>query len=108
MAENKQKTIADISYDRSGFGSKATTLKDARAKNKEITMKDVDEFFRKNVEIKRKARGMNSFVAPHNNHSFQIDLFFYLEPAKVQGWFGLHRCLEQIRGSSTNQEQRNN
>ena len=76
MAENKQKTIADIYYDRSGFGSKATTLKDARAKNKEITMKDVDEFFRKNVEIKRKARGMNSFVAPHNNHTFQIDLFF--------------------------------
>ena len=39
-------------------------------------MKDVEDFFRKNVEIKRKARGMNSFVAPHNNHTFQIDLFF--------------------------------
>ena len=76
MAENKQKTIADIYYDRSGFGSKNITLKDARAKNKEITMKDVDEFFRKNVEIKKKARGMNSFVAPSNNHTFQIDLFF--------------------------------
>ena len=84
MAENKQKTIADISYDRSGFRSKATTLKDARAKNKEITMKDVDEFFRKNVEIKRKARGMNSFVAPHNNHSFQIDLFFISNPQKFR------------------------
>ena len=33
-------------------------------------------FFRKNVEIKRKQRGQNSFVAPHNNHTFQLDLFF--------------------------------
>ena len=40
-------------------------------------MKDVDEFFRKNVEIKRKQKGMNSFVAPHNNHTYQIDLFLW-------------------------------
>ena len=33
-------------------------------------------FFRKNVEIKKKPRGFNSFIAPHNNHTFQIDLFF--------------------------------
>jgi len=30
----------------------------------------------KNIEIKKKARGTNSFVAPHNNHTYQIDLFF--------------------------------
>ena len=41
-----------------------------------ITMDDVNEFFRKNVEIKRKPRGTNSFVAPFNNHTYQIDLFF--------------------------------
>ena len=51
-------------------------LKDARKKDASITMDDVNEFFRKNVEIKRKPRGTNSFVAPHNNHTYQIDLFF--------------------------------
>ena len=25
---------------------------------------------------KKKQRGQNSFVAPHNNHTFQLDLFF--------------------------------
>ena len=73
---DKQKIINDIYFDRSGYGSKATTLKDARQKDKSITMDDVNEFCRKNVEIKRKPRGTNSFVAPHNNHTYQIDLFF--------------------------------
>ena len=73
---DKQKIINDIYFDRSGYGSKATTLKDARQKDKTINMDDVNEFFRKNVEIKRKPRGTNSFVAPHNNHTYQIDLFF--------------------------------
>ena len=68
---NKQMIISsDIYFDRSGYGRKATTLKDAREKDKTITMKDVEYFFRKNVEIKRKQRGQNSFVAPHNNHTF--------------------------------------
>ena len=47
-----------------------------RKKDKTITMDDVNKFFRENVEIKRKPRGTNSFVAPHNNHTYQIDLFF--------------------------------
>ena len=73
---DKQKIINDIYFDRSGYGSRKTTLDDARKKDKTITMDDVNEFFRKNVEIKRKPRGTNSFVAPHNNHTYQIDLFF--------------------------------
>ena len=73
---NKMDIIKKIYFDRSGFGSKAVTLKDAREKDKTITMKDVDDFFRKNVDTKKKQRGMNSFVAPHNNHTYQIDLFF--------------------------------
>jgi hypothetical protein len=39
-------------------------------------MKDAEEFFRKNVEIKAKQRGWNSFVAPHNRHTYQVDLTF--------------------------------
>lgn len=72
----KQKIISDIYFDKSGFSSKKVTLEDARKKDKTITMKDIEEFFKKNVEIKAKPRGMNSFVAPKNNHTYQIDLFF--------------------------------
>ena len=60
MAENKQKIIAEIYFDRAGFGNRATTLKDAKAKDKTITKEDIDEFFRKNVEIKKKQRGSNN------------------------------------------------
>ena len=35
-------------------------------------------FFRKNVEIKKKHRGQNSFVAPHNNHTYQLDILFFV------------------------------
>ena len=73
---DKQKIIADIYFDPSGFGSKALTLKDAKAKDATITRSDVEKFFKENVDEKRKPRGMNSFVAPHNNHTFQMDLFF--------------------------------
>ena len=53
---SKQEIIASIYYDRAGYGSKNTTLKDAREKDKSITKDDVEEFFRKNVEIKKAER----------------------------------------------------
>ena len=73
---NKQETISKFYFDRSGFGSKATTLKDAREKDKTITMKDVEEFFKKNVEQKKQLRGQNSFIPPYPNYEYQMDLFF--------------------------------
>ena len=76
MSENKQKIISDIYFDRSGFGSRKTTLEDAKKKDKTITMKDVEEFFKKNIEVKKPQRGFNSFIPPHNNHTCQIDIFF--------------------------------
>ena len=73
---SKQDIISNIYFDRSGFGSRAQTLKDSREKDATITTEDVEEFFRKNVEEKRKPRGENSFVAPHSFFEFQLDLFF--------------------------------
>ena len=73
---DKQKNINDIYCDRSGFGSRATTLKDAKEKDSSIKMSDVERFFKENVEVKGKPRGTNSFVAPSNNHTYQMDLFF--------------------------------
>ena len=73
---SKQEIIGKIYFDKSGFGSKAVTLKDAQEKDKTIKMADVEEFFRKNVEQKKQLRGYNSYIAPSKNHEFQMDLFF--------------------------------
>ena len=76
MSDGKQDIISKTYFDRAGFGSKANTLTDAKKKDPEIKMSDVEEFFRNNVEVKKKPRGFNSFVAPRNNHTYQLDLFF--------------------------------
>ena len=73
---SKQEIISNIYYDKSGFGSKQRTLKEAKEKDKTITMRDIEEFFRKNVEQKKQLRGFNSFISPHPYFEFQIDLFF--------------------------------
>ena len=59
-----------------GMEVKRLHLKTVDKKDKSITMADVEEFFKNNTEIKRKPRGQNSFVAPHNHHTYQLDLFF--------------------------------
>ena len=68
---SKQDIIGKIYFDRSGYGSKQTTLRDAKEKDKTITMKDVEEFFRKNVEQKKQLRGQNSFIPPHPFMNFK-------------------------------------
>ena len=73
---SKQDIIRDVYFDRAGFGSRARTLKEAREKDKTITAEDINEFFKNNVEQKRKPVGQNSFVAPHSAYEYQMDLFF--------------------------------
>ena len=63
-------------FDRSGFGSKIVTLRDAKEKYKTIKMSDIDELFKKNVELKKQLRGYNSVVAPEAHYEYQIDLMF--------------------------------
>ena len=72
----KQKIINDVYVDKAGFGSKSRTLAEAREKDKTMTMGDINEFFRKNVEQKRKPVGQNSFTAPHSAYEYQMDLLF--------------------------------
>ena len=50
----KQKIINDVYFDKAGFGGKSRTLAEAREKDETITMGDINEFFRKNVEQKKK------------------------------------------------------
>ena len=53
---SKQDIINNVYYDKGGFGSKNRTLQEARKKGNTITINDINEFFRKNVEQKAKPR----------------------------------------------------
>ena len=94
----KQKIINDIYFDKAGFGSLKTTLEDSKKKDSSITMDDVRQFFRKNVEIKAKQRWYNSFTAPKNNHTYQIDLFFigYYDFDEEQKFRGGLVCIDVL------------
>ena len=98
MSDGKQDIISKIYFDRAGYGSKQTTLKDAREKDKSIKMSDVEEFFKKNVEIKKKPMKYNSFIAPHNKYTYQIDLtFFRFEDfEKKQKYYTLLTCIDVL------------
>ena len=73
---SKTDVLKKIYFDRSGFGSVQTTYKDAKEKDKSITMNDVKDFFEELVERKKQLKGFNSFIAPHHNYEYQADLFF--------------------------------
>ena len=59
---SKQEIIINVYYDRGGFGSRQRTLKEVREKHRSRTIDDANEFFKKNVEAKRKPGGQNGFV----------------------------------------------
>ena len=73
---NKNDIISKIYYDKSGYGSITTTYKDAKQKEQSITLNDVKEWFKKNIEQKKQLRCKNSFIAPHPCFEFQLDLFY--------------------------------
>ena len=89
ILSSKQDIISEVHFDRSGFGSRARTLQEAKRKDKSITAYDVNEFFRKNVEQKRGPTGRNSFAAPHSAHEYQIDLFFINDMKKQKNNVGM-------------------
>ena len=55
MSDGKHDIISKIYFDRAGYGSKATTLKDAREKDKSIKMSDVEDWFKKECRNLKKA-----------------------------------------------------
>ena len=75
---NKDATISKTYYDVAGYGSQATTLRDARKTDKTITKEDVASWFDAHVGKRAQAQGVskNSFVAPHKGYEYQIDVFF--------------------------------
>ena len=72
---SKQDIIHNTYYDRSGFGSRAQTLKDSREKEKSITKEAVEEFFKKMLKTNGKWEGK----IIHSSKSFsRIPIWFVL------------------------------
>jgi hypothetical protein len=76
MSEKKDEIIKKIYFDPSGFGSIQNTYKEARQKDKTISLDYVKEWFKRNTEQKKKPHGQNSFVADQPFQEIQVDLFF--------------------------------
>ena len=72
----KDEILSFIYLDKSGYGSVAETYKEARKKDKTITMQDVKDFISKHQEQKKQLRGYNSFIAQEPKQEYQVDLFF--------------------------------
>ena len=73
---SKQDIIQQVYYDPAGFDGIKKTFEDAKKKDKTITLNDVKEFFKTNIEQKKQLKGYNSFVANEAKFEYQIDLFF--------------------------------
>ena len=56
MSSNKDDIISSIYFDRSGFGSVATTYKDSKAKDSTVTLNDVKEWYKKKGRRKEKTK----------------------------------------------------
>ena len=79
ISNEKDKIINDVYYNSSGYGSINNTFKAVKEKDKSINIAYVNDWFQRNIEKKSQVRGMNSFVAPHANFEFQIDLCFFAD-----------------------------
>jgi hypothetical protein len=83
---SKNEIISKIYFDVSGYGSIQNTLKESKQKDKTITLDNVKEWFKSNVEQKTKYSGQNSYIAQKPYEEYQVDLFFIndLENQKVK------------------------
>ena len=65
---SKQEIISKMYFDKSGFGSRAVTLTNAREKDNSIKMEDVAVFFNKHAELKKQLRGFDCHIATRKDH----------------------------------------
>lgn len=54
---DKNDIFSKVYFDPAGYSSIRTTLEDARKKDKTITLEDVRNFFKNNIEQKKQFRG---------------------------------------------------
>ena len=84
---DKDTIIKNIYYDKAGYGSIQKTYKEAKDKESSITLKNVKDWFQKNIERTKQLKGYNSFINNEAFEEFQVDIAFFkageLEPVLV-------------------------
>ena len=84
---DKDTIIKNIYYDRAGYGSIQKTYKEAKDKESSITLKNVKDWFQRNIEKTKQLKGYNSFINNEAFEEFQVDIAFFkageLEPVLV-------------------------
>ena len=74
--EKIKELIAKIYYEPSGgYGSIYDTYKEAKAKDKSVTLNAVKDWFERYVERKKQLRGYNSYVSKGPRDEYEVDLF---------------------------------
>ena len=89
MDIDKDKIIHDVYYSPSGYSSMRQTLDDARKKEKSIKMEDVKKWFAAKISRTTQLKGYNSYIAPHANFEYQVDLFFITKPENLEYKIGM-------------------
>ena len=69
---SKQDAISSIYYDPAGYSSIQNTYRDAKQKDRSITIQDVKTFFKQKVVQKTTYSGQNSYVAKKLNPSITV------------------------------------
>ena len=73
---DKDNIINKIYYDPSGYSSIQKTYQEARDKDSSITLKNVKEWFAKNVDRTKNLKGYNSYINNEAFEEFQVDIAF--------------------------------
>jgi hypothetical protein len=76
LNSDRSEILRKIYFDPAGFMSMQRLYKEAKEKDKTITMNIVKEWYDNNIEKTRQGGRTNSFIAPHAKYEYQLDLFF--------------------------------
>ena len=80
---DKNEIIKSIYFDPAGFGGIQKTYKDVKEKNNKITLKDVKDWYDKNIDKKTQLKGYNSFINDEAYDEYEIDLAFIKNNGKI-------------------------
>ena len=81
---NKNEIIKNIYHQPDGYASMKDTYEKAKLKDKTIKLIDIKNWYNENVPRTSQLRGYNSYIPPHANFEYEVDLFFITKPEDLE------------------------
>ena len=78
LHESHDNIINEVYHDPAGYGSTNSTFKEAFQTYKTITLNNVKQGFKSNLETTKQVQGSNSCVAPYPYYEYQLDVMLFL------------------------------